>query len=160
MTQLPLLNRTCGDCTRCCEGWLAGDIRGHKMYPGKNCYFLEIGKGCKEYEDRPQHPCKNFECEWLINERVPLALKPSVVGSIFVKKDINSIEYLLLVEAGRKMDSDVLSWGISYCLSNNINFCWHVSDKIFWIGSEDFDAEMEKLYPNKNMYKKIKDKKV
>jgi hypothetical protein len=130
------------------------------MYPGKNCHFVELSVGCKEYDDRPQDPCKNFKCEWLINEDVPFALKPSMVGSMFVTKNINSIKYLLLVKAGKKMDSEVLSWGISYCLSNNLNFCWHVSDKMFWIGSDEFNLEMEQLYPNKNMYNKIKNKKV
>lgn len=160
LVNLPLINRSCNDCTKCCEGWLAGDIRGYKMYPGKNCHFLELNVGCKEYDNRPQEPCRDFECEWLINQDVPLSLKPSIVGSMFVTKYVNSIKYLLLVEAGNKMDSEVLSWGLSYCLANNLNFCWHVSDKIFWIGSDEFDLEMEKLYPNRNMYNKIKNKKV
>jgi hypothetical protein len=160
MIDLPIVSRSCNDCTKCCEGWLAGEIRGHKMYPGKNCHFLELNVGCQEYDERPQDPCRDFECEWLINEDVPFALKPSVVGSMFVTKNVNSIKYLLLVEAGNKMDSEVLSWGLSYCLANDLNFCWHVLDKIFWIGSDEFDLEMEQLYPNKNMYNKIKNKKV
>ena len=37
--------RGCGPCTRCCDGWLEGEVRGHRMFPGQRCHFVAEG-GC------------------------------------------------------------------------------------------------------------------
>ena len=39
--QLPLLNsRTCGDCTKCCEGYMSGVVFGKPFYAGNPCHLL------------------------------------------------------------------------------------------------------------------------
>lgn len=55
--------RSCGECTGCCSGKLAGEIRGHKMYDGKPCFFLKEGK-CGIYNERPHSPCRTYQCAW------------------------------------------------------------------------------------------------
>ena len=66
--------RQCGTCTKCCEGHLVGTINGKEMYPGKPCYLLQIGKGCSDYENRPEEPCKAFNCQWITNTLTNLEL--------------------------------------------------------------------------------------
>jgi hypothetical protein len=56
--------RQCGECTACCDGWVAGVIEGHEMKPGTPCHFRGDGC-CSIYERRPQYPCRDFVCGWL-----------------------------------------------------------------------------------------------
>ena len=131
---------------------MAGDIRGNYMgmMPDKTikpCIFVEVGKGCKEYEKRPVDPCRTFKCDWLTNPDMPESFKPNRSNSIFVTRTIKGIEYMKLIEAGRKLDSEVLSWAISYALANDINFAWTVLDNIFWVGNEEFNKMMDEDYP-------------
>ena len=53
----------------------------------------------------------------------------------------------MLIEAGRKLDSEVLSWAISKYLESGENFAWRVLSNIFWIGSEEFNNMMAEDYP-------------
>ena len=57
--------RHCGGCTACCDGWLRIEVSGHEVRPGKACPF-RIEHGCSIYEQRPQHPCREFICGWLV----------------------------------------------------------------------------------------------
>jgi hypothetical protein len=153
INNLPIVNgRSCDGCTKCCEGHLAADIRGQymgKLDTGeiKPCIFVDAGKGCKEYEKRPIDPCRTFKCDWLTNPDIPESFKPSRSNSIFITRTINGVEYMRLLEAGRKLDSEVLSWAVSYALVNELNFAWLVLDNIFWIGSDDFNKMMDADYP-------------
>src|SRR5262249_20580803 len=57
--------RDCGTCTACCDGWLQIEVRGHQVRPGKPCPF-RVDHGCSIYGERPQHPCREFVCGWLV----------------------------------------------------------------------------------------------
>lgn len=148
MNNLPIVNdRSCGTCTKCCEGHLAGNIRGHEMTVNKPCFYVEIGKGCGEYEKRPVDPCRTFKCDWLTNPDMPESFKPSRSQAIFTTRAIKGIPYIKLIEAGQKLDSEVLSWAMSYALANDFNFSWRVLENIFWIGSDAFNKAMDEDYP-------------
>lgn len=153
MDFLPIVNnRSCGTCTKCCEGYLKADIKGKMMGiddEGKvvPCQFVKIGEGCGSYADRPVSPCQIFKCDWLTNEQMPETFKPSISNSIFTTRTIRGVEYTMLIEAGRKLDAEVLSWAISYHLENGSNFAWRVLGNIFWIGSEEFNKMMDEDYP-------------
>ena len=153
MNSLPIVNgRSCENCTKCCEGFLAADIRGNYMGMQKDktikpCVFVELGKGCGEYEKRPVDPCRTFKCDWLTNPDMPESFKPSRAKSIFITRKVKGVEYMKLIEAGGKLDSEVLSWAISYALVNNLNFAWSVLDNIFWVGDEEFNKIMDENYP-------------
>src|SRR5690349_22796733 len=45
--------RKCGECTACCDGWVAGTIEGHEMKPGTPCFFRG-DHCCSIYERRPR----------------------------------------------------------------------------------------------------------
>jgi hypothetical protein len=113
----------------------------------KPCVFVELGKGCKEYEKRPVDPCRTFKCDWLTNPDIPESFKPSRSNAIIITRKINGVEYTRLLEAGRKLDSEVLSWTVSYALANNLNLAWLVLENIFWIGDQEFNDMMDKDYP-------------
>ena len=138
-----MTTKECGTCTKCCEGWLVADIRGHSMSPGKPCFFVEIGKGCKDYENRPKEPCKNFVCGWIEIEDMPEEFRPEVSGAIMHFTENNGNPYLSLVKAPNNPTEQYLSWAIVYARSRGANMLWNIDDKSFWLGNEEFSKQME-----------------
>lgn len=55
-------DRSCGECTACCEGWLSAQELD--MYAGSPCKH-RTSEGCAIYHERPTNPCKTFQCGWL-----------------------------------------------------------------------------------------------
>ncbi len=134
------VKRECGNCTKCCEGWLAGDAYGHSFYKGKPCHFIAIGKGCTIYTERPKEPCVSYSCAWLKTADFPEWLKPSEVNAIIdFKKIMNTeIDFIKIHEAGETLRSDVLSWVINYATSKGYNLYWTVNGANYWAGSHEF----------------------
>src|SRR5271157_3638928 len=66
--------RECGECTLCCS--LLG-VHALEKPPLTDCKYCNIGKGCKIYKTRPNE-CADFNCLWIIEEKVPDSLKPSI----------------------------------------------------------------------------------
>jgi hypothetical protein len=144
------MKRECGDCTKCCEGWLEGEALGHTFHAGKPCHFISIGKGCTVYAKRPQNPCISYKCGWLNNLDLPEWLKPSEINAIIDMQIVEGISYLRLVEAGEILDSKVLSWILKYAIANQLNFLWFVEGGVNWIGTDEFDKVI-KLQHNKKV---------
>lgn len=140
--------RECGTCTKCCEGWLHAEIKGQKIYPGKPCFFVEIGKGCKDYENRPDIPCKSFECGWLVIEEMPDEFKPENCGIICNLNFNNGNPYMVISKAPNNPTGQFLSWAIVYARSKNLNILWYIDDKSWWIGNPDFCNQMAIKHPN------------
>jgi hypothetical protein len=111
------------------------------------CPFVKIGEGCGVYESRPVSPCQTFKCDYLTDASMPESFKPSRSNTIFTTRTIKGIEYTMLIEAGNKLDSEVLSWAISKHLEEGTNFAWRVLGNIFWIGDEAFNNMMAEDYP-------------
>lgn len=142
MKKIPLLiknNRSCEGCTKCCEGYLATNIKGNEVAPGKPCPFVQQGVGCNIYKDRPKDPCKQFECFWRASEKMPIEFKPSETNVIVTEQNIDGIPYLALIEAGSKVTPEMLSWFISYGIDNRLNIEWQIGDKVHNMGSPDFN---------------------
>lgn len=137
------LARKCGECTKCCEGWLSANVRGHEMYPGKPCFFVQIGKGCKDYDNRPEDPCKVYSCMWLKNLDIPEEFSPLKTGVIvdFQKRE-NGIEFLSLTKAPNDPSLELLSWAAVYAVSNGYNLSWQLGEKTYWFGTKDFSEYM------------------
>lgn len=137
--------RSCGSCTKCCEGYLEGEAFGHKFYRGRPCQFLAIGTGCTIYADRPKDPCVSYNCGWIKNSDFPEWMKPSEINAIIdTKKTVEGIEYLRAVEAGEVLSSNVLTWLIQYVLKKNLNFYWEVNNGKNFLGSQEFIDAMTK----------------
>lgn len=131
--------RTCGTCTKCCEGWLHGSAYGKPFWRGRPCHYFSGGK-CSIYGQHPEDPCKSFRCQWLSNEEVPGWMKPDEVSAILVKRRKDNIDYLEITEAGEKLRSEVLSWAVMHALRNKLNLHYFIDGGSNRIGSPEFLA--------------------
>lgn len=143
------MSRSCGECTKCCEGYLHADLKfkdGTSAKMGPNpCPVLQIGKGCGNYENRPQSPCRGFECEWLRQPDVyPDEMRPDKILAIFSLQEVEGVPYLRVTEAGQRLDAEVLSHAIKVTLLNRFNIYWEVDGSIHWFGNRDFIEIMNK----------------
>jgi Fe-S-cluster containining protein len=131
--------RKCGECTKCCEGWLSANILGFQMKPGVKCHFF--GSKCTIYSDRPDL-CRNFRCAWLSDEEyaIPEWLKPSLSNIIITTRlwGENQEPYWSVVECGQGMSAEILHWLISFTARNNICVEYRLNGGVHHRGSEEF----------------------
>lgn len=139
---IPKPRRECGDCAKCCEGWLYGTVYGHAMHKEKPCFFLQ--KTCTIYENRPHNPCKTYECAWLSEDTFPMWMKPNLVNIIISKRKFtipntnDKEEYYEIFEAGSIIDSKVLNWILIWAMTNNKNVYYQINGSHNRIGSSAF----------------------
>lgn len=139
------MKRSCDGCTKCCEGWLTATIHGKKMSPGVPCHFVQLGKGCGIYKDRPADPCKGYECAWVKDDGTifPEWLKPSLANVIIDgRKTRGGHPYWAVNEAGEPLRVGVLTWLIEYCSTHGVNLVWNLNGQPHYAGSPEFVAEM------------------
>lgn len=96
--------RSCGTCTKCCEGWLYAEINDQAIYPGKPCTHL--AGNCTIYKKRPETPCKAFVCEWLADTSIPEWMKPDKSQVILIRHK-DSVE---MIECGQPLHAQPLEW--------------------------------------------------
>lgn len=130
--------RSCEDCTKCCEGWLSATINGQDMYPGKPCQSVDPGVGCTIYKNRPEEPCKTFECVWRATDYVPEKFKPSKIGQILTAQQLYGIDYLGVAYAGKEVDPEFLSWFVTFAVGRQLNVEWSVDGVLYALGSPAF----------------------
>ena len=143
--------RNCGECTKCCEGYLHSEgelkLKNGKVFKlgGSPCPILQIGKGCGDYENRPQNPCRGFQCEWVRQPQAyPEEMRPDRIQAIFSLQEVDGIPYLRITEAGQRLDAEVLSHGIKLALLNKANIYWEIDGKIHWFGNRDYIQAIDK----------------
>lgn len=129
---IPIPQRTCDSCTKCCQGHLWGEAHGHSFQEGKPCFFVGE-KGCSIYVDRPDKPCKSFKCEWLASDYLPMWMRPDLSKVIATRRQYDDGEWLELKEAGQKMDSAVLSWVLVWAANNKQNVRYQIDGGWNWI---------------------------
>lgn len=103
------IGRSCGSCTKCCEGWLFGDSYGFEFKPGVPCKFLRKS-GCSIYPIRPENPCKTFRCHWKDNTAIPDWMRPDQSGIILLPKRIGDFFYLQIVFTDVTPPDRVYEW--------------------------------------------------
>lgn len=142
-------HRTCGDCTKCCDGSLSGVAHGIRFYRGKPCHF-KCETGCGIYKDRPQSPCIDYTCGWLDDKdfAVPEWMKPSVSNVIldihpWGEKDSGKA-YLRVTEAGAKMDPKVMWWVFAFTQANRLSFGIQIGGGWNYYGDQEFIDFIEK----------------
>jgi len=100
--------RTCGECTVCCDGWLHADILGHHMGDGVPCHFLRAGR-CSIYQDRP-NVCRSFYCGWRLSDsRFPEEWRPDKAGFFIQPGEWDGGRCWLVHHAGRDPGDEVLA---------------------------------------------------
>ncbi|HPE79713.1 MAG: hypothetical protein R3E46_14090 [Sedimenticolaceae bacterium] len=88
------------------------EIQGHPVHPGRPCPH-STGKGCDDYANRPQDPCINFNCGWVVGESpLPDWMKPdnAKVIVIFNKITWHGLPVDVAVPVGRKIPPRALNW--------------------------------------------------
>jgi len=80
-----LSQRSCLPCTACCSGCLlVEDINGINLSRGNSCEHL-TSKGCRIRENRPDNPCREFNCRWITDETLPEEFRPDKSGAIIIQ---------------------------------------------------------------------------
>lgn len=143
MKLLPLTNKkTCGDCTKCCEGFLQSNIEGHAVTIGQPCFFLDQLKGCTIYKDRPHDPCVTFNCAWLEDKRMPDEYKPNNCGVMIRKGMLHDMEFFFLIPAPKNPSNEMIEWAKEYYKKDNLHYC--TEDIAYAFGSKEFMTEVRK----------------
>jgi hypothetical protein len=83
MASAPELTKTCGTCTFCCK---VMTIDALSKPSGAWCPHCAVGSGCQIYESRPED-CREFLCQWLLDPRMPDALKPDKVKVVLALQE-------------------------------------------------------------------------
>ena len=110
--------RSCGSCTRCCEGSLSMEIQGIDIL-GKGCPLVLLDKGCGAHSERPMG-CAQFFCGWIKDETIPEHFKPNISNTIILLP-LRHPEILGLVLTGKEpMAADMLQWAQEYALKHNL----------------------------------------
>ncbi|MFZ2649673.1 MAG: hypothetical protein WA210_06160, partial [Burkholderiaceae bacterium] len=119
-----------------------GEIRGHRMYPGQACHFLVRG-ACSIYEERPQSPCRNFVCGWLMpNSPLPEEFRPDRVGVMVVPTHWRGAPAFILVSAGRDPDESMLALMRAHAQATHQPFFYEQGGARFGYGPPEFQHEM------------------
>jgi hypothetical protein len=142
-----LKTKSCSGCTKCCEGYLSANIKGHIMGPGKPCPFVIKDVGCGDYANRPADPCISFECEWRRNPYFEEWLAPKISGVIFTRQVLRpqNIPYLKITEAGSTITPKILTWAIKYAEKNNLNLTWGEDSEVKFVGANEFCEAMSRM---------------
>ena len=107
--------RECGNCSACCDGWIANRIAFGdeviEVYPGQHCRHCS-GTGCSIYEDRPQSPCREFSCMWLEREsEFPEEMRPDRSGAIVVEDmPFADWDVITAIPVGLEIPDLTLNW--------------------------------------------------
>ncbi|MEO6409623.1 MAG: SEC-C metal-binding domain-containing protein [Burkholderiaceae bacterium] len=134
--------RSCGSCTRCCDGWLEGEVRGHRMHPGQRCHFV-TDTGCSIYADRPQSPCRSFVCGWMQpGSTLPDDWRPDRIGVIVVDTHWRGAPARILVSAGNDPAEPVLDWLRADAQAQRTPFFYESAGERYGYGPADFQREM------------------
>ena len=142
----PAPARHCGACTRCCDGWAEGEIRGHRMFPGQACHFLQPGPQhgtCSIYDERPQSPCRNFVCGWLMpGSPLPEDFRPDRVGVMVLPIRWRGATAFILVSAGNDPDEAMLAWMRDFAQATGTPFFYESQGERYGYGPPEFQLEM------------------
>ena len=146
--------RSCNGCTKCCEGWLIGEVYGHEMKPGVPCFFLK-NERCSIYESRPEHPCRFFECLWLSDpDLVPEEFWPKQSDVVLYDRfSPKGNPYLAIHVTNGKLSVEILDWAIQLIQFNKReSIMYEINGTVrFLSASQDFVLEMTTEPDNKKI---------
>jgi hypothetical protein len=102
-------SKPCGECHRCCEGYVWGEAYGHQFRLGRPCGLLSQGR-CLVYPNHPQDPCKTFECGWKSQAAWPPDLRPDLSNIIFLRRNLEEYQYWYGVRCKTYPSDSTLLW--------------------------------------------------
>ena len=138
------LQRDCGDCTSCCQGWLTTNALGHDIFLDNPCPHCN-GDGCSIHEKRPNDPCRIFFCAWAVTgSALPQWMQPSQSGVIVLNNRMNwkNMPVDILVSAGNDPGARMIEWFQQHCVSQNKAFVYQQHGEWFGYGPEKFQLDL------------------
>jgi hypothetical protein len=72
-------------------------------------------------------------------------MKPNEIDAIIDQRQISGISYINIVEAGKTLDSRVLSWVITDLIPQGKNVKWELDNGYNWFGSPEFLKAMNEF---------------
>lgn len=116
------------------------------MFAGQHCHFLTEG-ACTIYNERPQSPCRNFVCGWLMpGSPFPEAFRPDRVGVIIVPSSWHERPAYVLLSAGKDAGPEMLAWMQAFARQTGSPFYYQQGGERLGYGPAAFQQEMvEKL---------------
>lgn len=138
------LQRNCGSCTACCDGWLQIEVRGHKVEPGKPCPF-SVDKQCSIYTDRPQHPCREFICGWLVaSSPLPEWMRPDKSNMILLAANFlwRGLPVDVVVAVGDRPRTKALDWIKKFNWDQKRLLIFQVKEEWYAFGPSAFQADI------------------
>jgi hypothetical protein len=136
--------RSCGACTACCDGWLKIEVRGHEVRPGKPCPF-SIDHRCSIYAERPQHPCREFICGWLVpSSPLPDWMRPDLSNAIMLAANFawQGLPVDVLVAVGDRPKKKALDWLMRFCAEQRRCLVYQIGEDWFAFGPPAFQSEI------------------
>ncbi len=103
VSSLPPNFKECGECHKCCEGWVGGDAFGVPFHPHRPCAFHQ-GK-CLVYSFRPD-VCKKFFCAWA-QGLFPDWMRPDLTNVLISIGDWSKGQYLKIILCDQPMPQNV-----------------------------------------------------
>jgi len=135
----PQLNfKECGDCQKCCEGWVAGSAFGIPFHPNKPCAFLQ-GK-CLVYSFRPA-VCRKFYCAWS-QGLFPDWMRPDKTNVLISVQDWSKGQYLKVIACGFKIDNNIMNEVKKFSAEQNCPYIVHDIDGTNIFGPQEFLKEI------------------
>jgi len=104
--------RQCDSCTACCDGWVQINVKGYEAWPGHPCPY-STGQGCSDYENRPEVPCRQFICGWMLPDSpLPDWMKPNEakVMVLFNKLNWQGLPVDVALPVGKRIPPRALNW--------------------------------------------------
>ena len=151
MIELDNINyeRSCGDCSMCCEGFLAADIHGYQMMQGVPCHFkAQSSKGCCSIYDNRPSVCVNYKCLYLLSpKQVPEWMKPNrsdvILGlNEYPKNEGEGVwNWVQMREGFNHVRGDVLNWVLRTCIEHDINLEYQVYGSWYYQGDDKWIDE-------------------
>jgi hypothetical protein len=138
------IERTCGSCTACCDGWLQIEVRGHHVRRGEPCPF-SVEHQCSIYSERPQHPCREFICGWLTaSSPLPEWMRPDKSDMIMLAANFiwHGLPVDVVVAAGDRPKKKALDWLMKFSSEKKRLLIYQVEEDWFAFGPPAFQAEI------------------
>lgn len=151
ISEFDYVERECGSCSECCQGYLYGEAHGIPFYPNSPCHYWDPnGKcgGCSIHKDRPA-VCSDFQCLWKQTKQMPQYMRPDhtkvlvytrvfhdTEGEYF--QEGHTIQWISAVECGQPMSAQMLSWLVQQARANEWNLHYQINKQDHYLGSAEF----------------------
>jgi|LakMenE18May11ns_1017448.scaffolds.fasta_scaffold9881024_3 Fe-S-cluster containining protein len=110
--------RSCGECTKCCDGTLTAEVLGQQIGLGVPCQYLK--PRCTIYPIRPR-VCREYLCEWKTNNQVPQELHPYLSNVIMHKRILEDVLHLKIFDFNLSINQQAFQWAEQSVKSGKID---------------------------------------